>query len=205
MTDNYRRIMQENLERLFQDDDSGLGSRLGAERGADGNWRFSAFGRDCRLGPQGIWLDDVPADGVRGVLLSLYGLHARPVPLQREPFRAYREFPNATPYQGAFATHTEGILVPHVHRILTEAKQVRERLQGMRAPDDLGGDAAFVVHPVPKIALCYIFYEADDEFPAGVTCLYSANADRFMPVDGLADLGEYTSKEMIRIVGQGQE
>jgi hypothetical protein len=53
---------------------------------------------------------------------------------------------------------------------------------------------------LPKIALCYIFYEADDDFPASVTCLYSNNANQFMSVDGLADVGEYTSRKIINLI-----
>lgn len=34
----------------------------------------------------------------------------------------------------------------------------------------------------------------DEEFPASVTCLYSNNARMFLPIDGLADVGEYCSK-----------
>ena len=40
----------------------------------------------------------------------------------------------------------------------------------------------------------------DEEFPASVTCLFSANALSFMPLDGLADVAEYTSKEIIRLI-----
>jgi hypothetical protein len=58
-----------------------------------------------------------------------------------------------------------------------------------------------VVRPLPKIFLCYIFYEADEEFPPSATCLYSNNANRFMPVDGLADVGEYTSKRILDLAG----
>jgi hypothetical protein len=57
-----------------------------------------------------------------------------------------------------------------------------------------------MVYPMPKIALCYIFYQADEEFPATVTCLYSNNAHLFMPVDGLADIGEYSSKRMLDLI-----
>jgi hypothetical protein len=59
---------------------------------------------------------------------------------------------------------------------------------------------AFVVHPLPKIALCYIFYVADDDFPASVTCLYSNNAHHFLPIDALADVGEYTSRRMLTLI-----
>jgi len=53
---------------------------------------------------------------------------------------------------------------------------------------------------LPKIALCYIFYLPDEEFPASVTCLFSNNARLFMPLDGLADVAEYTSRRIIEII-----
>jgi hypothetical protein len=53
---------------------------------------------------------------------------------------------------------------------------------------------------LPKVALCYIFYLPDEEFPASVTCLFSQNALSFMPLDGLADVAEYTSKVIIQLI-----
>jgi len=67
-------------------------------------------------------------------------------------------------------------------------------------PAKAGGDFAFIVYPLPKIALCYIFYIADDEFPASVTCLYSNNADCILPLDAPADVGEYTSRKIMDII-----
>jgi len=55
-------------------------------------------------------------------------------------------------------------------------------------------------NPLPKVPLSYIFYAADEEFPASVTCLFAANAESFMPVDGLADVAEHTARKIIRIV-----
>ena len=57
-----------------------------------------------------------------------------------------------------------------------------------------------MVQPLPKIVLCYIFYAADEDFPASATCLYSHNAHRFMPVDGLADVAEYTSRVILTLL-----
>ena len=78
-----------------------------------------------------------------------------------------------------------------------------ETFGGEDASHTAGGDFSFVVYPLPKIALCYIFYEADDDFTASATCLYSNNADAFMPIDGLADVGEYTSKAILEIINPG--
>ena len=105
------------------------------------------------------------------------------------------------PYVGAFTTHTEQLLVPHVAKIKESVQIVTETLKGEEAPDGTGGDFSFIVYPLPKIALCYIFYEVDDDFPASATCLYSNNARLFLPVDGLADVGEYCSKTILKLVG----
>lgn len=40
----------------------------------------------------------------------------------------------------------------------------------------------------------------DEEFPASATCLFSNNALSFLPIDALADIGEYTSKKIIEII-----
>ena len=88
-----------------------------------------------------------------------------------------------------------------VPKIKTKIDLVVETLSGQAAPASVSGDFAFVVRPLPKIFLCYIFYEADNDFPPSVTCLYSNNANRFMPLDGLADVGEYTSKTILELVG----
>lgn len=79
-------------------------------------------------------------------------------------------------------------------------QELPKKLNGEKAPSGAKGDFSFIVYPLPKIALCYIFYEADDDFPASVTCLYSNNANQFMPVDGLADVGEYTSRKILNLI-----
>ena len=132
-----------------------------------------------------------------GILISLYALHARSDACVPEPFKAFKDLPNSMPYAAAFATHTQQILVPYAERIEMEQNRIMKHLGGHAAPGDVGGDFAFVVFPLPKIALCYIFYAADDDFPASVTCLYSNNAQQFLPIDALADVGEYTSKKII--------
>ena len=197
--DNYTKLAKENLERLYGNLPADLEKKLPADKSGN-NYLFPAFGRACVLSPAGISLDGDEPPGVIGILLSLYALHANTEIPVLEPFKAFKEFPDSAPYVGAFASHTEQVLVPAVVRIKTRSESIIERLSGQPAPSSVSGDFAFVVHPLPKIYLCYIFYEADEDFPPSVTCLYSANANRFMPMDGLADIGEYTSKTILEII-----
>ena len=140
-----------------------------------------------------------PQSGVLGILISLYGRHAHPAAARREPFRAFKELPGSMPYAGAFAVNAEGILVPHAARLEARLAAVVAALDGGPAPSAVGGDLAFCVRPLPKIWLCYLLYRADEEFPAAVTCRFSANAERFLPLDALADTAEATTRRIIAL------
>jgi hypothetical protein len=199
MTDNYARIVQDNLERLYAGLTKDLADFLPAKQSGS-RFVFEAFGETGEIAPDGITLGGGPPLSVLGILISLYALHACPDKCVLLPFKAFKEFPDAAPYVGAFATHTEQLLVPHVDKIGSAIPEIIRVLSGEEDKSADGGDFSFIVYPFPKIALRYIFYEADEEFPASVTCLFSSNANRFLPMDGLADVGEYTSKKILTLV-----
>ncbi|MEX1313638.1 MAG: DUF3786 domain-containing protein [Desulfotignum sp.] len=199
MTDNYGKIVRNNLKKLYDPLPEDLDQRLGATRDGD-RFLFPAFGEPCVIAPERITLGGNRAPSILGILISLYALHAQTDICVPAPFRAFKEFNGSMPYAGAFITHTEQVLVPHVTKMTARLQDILQALNGEPAPAGIGGDTAFVVYPLPKIALCYILYDADEDFPASVTCLYSTNAHQFLPIDGLADVGEYTSKKIIGLV-----
>ena len=201
MGDNYAKIVQNNLKRLYENFPEDLARVLPSERDGD-SFLFDAFGEKCELRSDGIFLGEVQQTGVIGILISLYVLHAGPEPSMLEPLKAFKDFPNSMPYAGAFVTHTQQILVPHVDKIQKARDQIISNLLGCNAPASVKGDFSFIVYPLPKIALCYIFYEADDDFSASVTCLYSNNALSFLPIDALADVGEYTSRKILDLINE---
>ena len=139
-------------------------------------------------------------EDVFGILLSLYALWANDAPCIAEPMIGFKELPDSMPYVGAFTTHTEQILIPAVSKIKAARHHLIECFGGRDVSENSPGDFAFVLTPLPKVSLQYIFYEPDEDFPAGVTCLYSHNAAAFMPVDGLADVGEYTSRTILELI-----
>jgi hypothetical protein len=197
--DNYEKIIRSNLARLYKNLPDHLDQLL---PGKYQNEQFSmrAFGNTCCIGSDGITIDKNSETGVMGVLISLYALHANAEPCDPTPFKAFRELPNSMPYALAFTSHTEQILIPHIDRINENLDMIFETLNGEPGMGSEGGDFSFVVRPFPKIKLCYIFYLADDDFPASATCLFSNNALSFLPIDALADTGEYTSKKIIDLV-----
>lgn len=199
MTDNYAKIAQDNLDRLYSNLPEDFAKKLPGNQDGD-RFVFDAFGETCVIEPGGISLGGKEHTSVFGILISLYALHACSDSCVLLPLKSFKEFPDSMPYVGAFTTHTELLLAPHVTKIKTNVKTIIETLKGDDAPGETGGDFSFIVYPLPKIALCYIFYEADDDFPASVTCLYSNNARVFLPVDGLADVGEYTSRKILELI-----
>lgn len=199
MPDNYANIIEANLGLLYESSLERLASTLRAERDGD-CFVFEAFGETCRITPDGVFLNDRRETGVPGILISLYARHAGPTLPIVAPLRAFKELPNSMPYAGAFTSHTETPLTPRVGHIEAAQPLITHALQGEPSSHLAGGDFSFLVRPLPKISLCYIFYRADEEFPAAVTCLFSNNAPDFMPIDGLADVGEYTSKKILALI-----
>jgi hypothetical protein len=196
---NYAEIIKKNLEQLYSPIAADLADRLPAQQIEDG-FILSAFGESCKIGPQGIKLGDTDETGPKGVIISLYALQASLVSCQLTPFKAFREMPDSMPYVGAFASRTERVLFDQIDAIEQHAERIAERLEGTPGSDSDAGDFSLIIYPVPKVALNYIFYRADDDFPASVTCLFSNNAATFLPTDALADTGEYTSKKILEIL-----
>lgn len=199
MKNNYAKIVKDNLDRLYKDLPENLAEYLPAKCDKD-RFAFDAFGEKCVIEPERITLGEKENFSVPGILISLYALNACSDICVSLPFKSFREIPDSMPYVGAFTTHTENVLVPHVLGIKKSADRIIKTLNGQFPSFETGGDFSFIVYPFPKIALCYIFYEADDNFDASATCLYSNNAYRFMPVDGLADVGEYTSGKILDLL-----
>ena len=199
MKGNYAKIIEQNLLKLYA---ANIDERsIAADAVCDGqHLTFKAFGQKCVISPNNIVLANQEQWGPLGIILSLYMLHAAAEPLILEPLEAFKAFPNSAPYIGAFASHSEQILIPSVDRIIENRSIILDAMAGEAPPAGLGGDAAMVVFPLPKIALCYIFYESDEDFPASATCLFSNNAHRHMPLDGLADVGEYTSRAILELI-----
>ncbi|MGD8260927.1 MAG: DUF3786 domain-containing protein [Desulfobacterales bacterium] len=201
MMDNYEKICQDNLRQLYSNLPENLDQLLPGQRQND-EFLLKAFGKSCRITPGGICLGDTAESGVPCILVSLYALHAKADFCIPTPYKAFREIPNSMPYVGAFSTHTEKVLIPYIDHIERRLDFIFDMFNGEPGNGSLSGDFSIVVRPFPKIMLHYIFYRADDEFPASATCLFSNNALSFLPIDALADTGEYTSKRIIDLLSQ---
>jgi len=199
MDDNFLEIQKEYLWKVCLRPPEELEKVLPAQR-LDNCFRFHAFGELCELRRHHILLGGQKLIGPEGILIALYALHAKDVPVQLHPLKSFKELPESMPYQGAFVARAEQVLQPYVTRVRQQQKEIILRFSGYPNTGASSGDFSFTLFPLPRIPLYYIFYLPDKEFPAGVNCLFAANATHFMPVAGLADLAEFTAKRIIQLM-----
>ena len=201
MATGYEKTIRENLNRIYSKETETLTLAKNLPASREGLiFKFRALGEETTLSPEGISLSGKPDLGPRGLLISLYALHATSEPSKLEPFKAFKDFPDSMPYQNAFSANSERVLVPHVPRIHASMSRILPSFQGEKNPGSLPGDFSLLLFPFPKIALCYVFYLQDEDFPASAICLFSSNALFFMPLDGLADVAEYSSRKIVELL-----
>lgn len=195
--DGYEEIIRAYLNKAWSRSERVLRKAAPAVLEAPDVLTFKAFGQRCSVHRHQVFFDSVLDTGPRGVLTAIYlsVVPERTTPLH--PLKAFKEIPNSGPYQAAFAVHAEQALAPYVPRIKEHLESLLEDFGGHGNPDAPSGDFSFTLYPLPRIPLYYIVHEADDEFPAAVTCLFGADCASFMPLDALADVAEYTAQNLI--------
>jgi len=198
MTTHYEKMIQENLSSVFENLPRDLEARLRASKSDEG-FSLQAFGENVWFDKEQVVFEGQKDVTPRALLVSLYAMHGSQAELQIEPYRAFKDFPGSMPYHGAFSANSERVLIPHVNKIMEKKGQIISAFHGEPVQS---GDFSMLLYPLPKIALCTIFYLADDDFPPSARCLFSTNALDFMPLDGLADVAEYTSRKIIQMVSK---
>lgn len=198
MTTNYEKMIQKNLSGLFEKLPPDLEARLGASKRGEG-FSLQAFGETAWFDHEQVTFSGKKDVDPKGLLVALYATHAGLENIQIEPLKAFKDFPGSMPYHRAFSANSERVLVPHVNKILEKKEAIILAFDG---EEIRSGDFSMLLYPFPKIAVCTIFYLEDEDFPPSATCLFSSNALDFMPLDGLADVAEYTSGKIIRMVSE---
>lgn len=193
----YEEIIRGYLTKAWARSEDVLHRAVPAVLDASGRLLFQAFGRRCAVERERVFFDGIADVGPRAVLAAIYVAHVPEQAAGLHPLKAFKEIPNSGPYQAAFAVHAEQVLVPHVPKIKVHLDNLLQIFSGHRNTDAPSGDFSFTLYPLPRLPLYYIVHEADDEFPAAVTCLFGGGCASFMPLDALADVAEYTAQSLL--------
>ena len=97
MTDNYAKIVQDNLNRLYGNLPKDFAKNLPGEQDGE-RFIFDAFGERCVIEPERITLGEEESSSVFGILISLYALNARSDICIPSPLKSFKEFPDSMPY-----------------------------------------------------------------------------------------------------------
>jgi hypothetical protein len=199
MGQNYLQIRNDYIQKAWARSPAVLSACLPAEL-EDAGLSFQAFGEACLLTGDEITLSGAIAAGPEGLLIALYASSVPDRPVALDFLKSFKELPNSMPYQAAFAANAEQPLVPWVDAIHRHQENLAEVFSGHINSAPPSGDFSLTLYPLPRVLLYYIFHLPDDEFPASVTCLFATNAPNLMPLDGLADVAEYTGKKIISLL-----
>ena len=116
-----------------------------------------------------------------GLVLLNYLIHAAPQGLAGRMVTA-RELPGgALFFQGPHALLTQPVL-DKFGRV--GEGMIKTALTLGASPTNFG-DASFRLLALPKILVGYILHEQDDEFEAGLTITFDANAHQHLPLDSI--------------------
>ncbi len=142
-----------------------------------------------RLNKEG-WEDVDPS--MIELLVLVYLLNVKPDPLAREMI-AVQDLTDAQFFQGPHELKT----TPLLRRYGNDAagfKAAAERLGGK--PLDMA-DAAYALHPFPRIPLYYLLWAGDEEFGPSLSILFDRTIERHLAADGIWGLVNVVSDMLL--------
>lgn len=108
---------------------------------------------------------------------------------------SFRELPQGGFYFHAFRGYAERPLVETFDNDLDALRAATHALGG--APIEFG-DASFAFQVLPRVNLAVVYWAGDEEFPPNASVLFDEAASRYLPVDGLANLGRMLTSRIIK-------
>lgn len=131
MSDNYQKIVQENLRQLYGNLPIDLSENLPAEQVGE-QFHFNAFGEKCVLDPERIILGEEEHSLVLNLIISVYALNANSENCVILPLKSLKEFPDSVSHVAASAMPASKLLVPHVAEITNAKQNIIKHLTGKK-------------------------------------------------------------------------
>ncbi len=106
----------------------------------------------------------------------------------------YKEIPGGLLYAGVFEKRV-------VDPLIKEFGQTAERF--LRAGIAMGGeeatfgDVSFSLKILPRVAMTFVLWKGDQEFPPAIQVLFDRVVDRYLSLEDVVVLGEMTSRRLI--------
>ncbi len=162
----------------------------------DGMACMPLFGEKCCVGAEGVYKGQVKLDAIGSILVVRYLLQAGNAPMANK-WLPYRDLKDGAQFSSFIKANIEDRIA---HAFRGRRDVLAQRLSALGASaagKDLPGDVALVVHPLPKVPVLSLFWDADEEFPASFQFLFDASALSYLDLEALAVVLQYIYLKLI--------
>jgi Domain of unknown function (DUF3786) len=191
-------LMSELRHRLAGIDPSLLANRSGSEF-ISSEIHLLLWGKPvCLTWPGFIALDNTTRQELhpdQQALLLYYLSTADGTPVTGQ-WISFADLPGGRFYNQAFQGYTGHVLSKAFGSDKPAFERAAARLDGRPYPL---GDAAFIFHTLPNLALLVIFWQGDEDFDPSYQILFDSTASHYLPTDACAVLGSILTHQLIKV------
>ena len=188
-TSNYDKVCEELLELVWETGAVANAPMLSGsvEQGAA---RIPLFGEDCCVRRDGVYKGAVRLDTIGSILVVRYLLAAGTAQMQHT-WLPYRDLKDGAQFSGFIKTNIEDKIAGAFQGKRDALAERLSALGAVRCAEEVQGDIALVVHPLPKVPVLSLFWDRDEEFPASFQFLFDGSASSYLDLEALAAMLQY--------------
>ncbi len=176
------------LENLRQADLAGVALKSGAVQVGADLVRLRFLNRDYLvdrlLGQVTLHPDKAPAPIAERLLILHYLVTASGAPPRGE-WIAFKELPDGLLYHSTFYKRTVKLLLKKFGDSPATLAAAASKIGGVKAQM---GDAAVTVQAFPRVAVTWVLWQSDDEFPAEGSVLLDRGINDYLPTEDIVVL-----------------
>ncbi|MDO8733915.1 MAG: DUF3786 domain-containing protein [Elusimicrobiota bacterium] len=132
------------------------------------------------------------------IVISINYLLSNTDNIEDEKFKAFGELKDGLMYNSAFRKNSIVPLIPYADYIIKNPSIITNNFNDSRKVEITGTDLAVKIKLLPKISIYTLLYASDEEFPANLNIIFSANAGTFLPIECIADLSEIFTRVLLK-------
>ena len=109
----------------------------------------------------------------------------------------YRDLKDGAQFSGFIKTNIEDKIAGAFQGKRAALTERLSALGAVRPAEEVQGDIALVVHPLPKVPVLSLFWDRDEEFPASFQFLFDASAPSYLDLEALAAMLQYIYLKLV--------
>jgi hypothetical protein len=193
----FEKTYREYLDRIAVIDFLSRVHMLGAER-SENALVIPFYGEPYRISADGVsGASRKKANFAVSVVLCQYILQCPEDTPKTGDWVTYREFRDAGPLVGYFATNTNKTIETEFAGKIATLESASGRLGGVRFDDGSSYDVSIKFDFLPKIPVLLRFNDRDNEFPAQCSILFRQSAEEYLDMECLSIGGTFLSGTLI--------